>query len=277
MPLRRRDLVAGLALPCVRRSAAAVRDSVDLLLVLAADVSLSIDAAEARLQREGYCAALADPEVVAAACAGPAGAIGTAYVEWSGPREQWLIMPWTRIASPADAASWADRLRRQPRLPGDGTAIGAAIDHARAVLRAAPWSAARRVIDVSGDGANNAGPPVESARDRAVAEGITVNGLAIEGDNGLLLEGHGTRGSRHLLADYYRACVIGGDGAFVIAADGFDAFAEAIRRKLAREIAGGSGSRPDDAERPARDACGSGGAIVVSSAARYPGVIPAGT
>ena len=222
-------------------------EPVDLLLVLAVDVSRSVDADEALLQREGYRAALVDPAVLRAVRAGPQGAIGVAYVEWAGREFQRLLVPWTRIAEQADATAWAARLADPVPAPtveattSDallfGTSIARGIAFSVMTLAEAPWDAARRVIDVSGDGPDNSGfwtGGVEAARDRAVREGITVNGLAIEGDQ----EAPDDLWPGASLADYYRASVVGGPGAFVIEADGISAFREAIRRKLVREIAG---------------------------------------
>lgn len=218
---------------------AAAEPEVDLLLVLAADVSPSMDADDRSLQREGLAAALADPAVVAAACGGPRGAVGVAYVEWAGFLHQDQVLPWTRIASAHDAALWARALRRTASAPGPGmggTSIVDALDYARWVMGCAPWRAARRVVDLSGDGVDNneLRLPVEAARDRAVAEGIGINALAIEGD----AEVQAVLGPGARLADYFARNVVGGPGAFVMQAEGVADFAQAMRRKLVREIAG---------------------------------------
>ncbi len=237
--MRRRALLAAAAGPAALASPRALpaldrppsaRPAVDVLLVLAVDVSRSIVEEEARLQREGYGAAVCDPDVARAVRAGPTGAVGIAYVEWADFDRQRLLLPWTRIASAEDAAAWAEALAAAPLpAPATYTSISGAIDFAREVLAEAPWPAARRVIDVSGDGSNNDGDPAEEARDRAVAEGITVNGL--------LILGHGpAEPTDPYLEDYYRARVAGGPGAFVIAAQDFAAFGQAVRRKLVREI-----------------------------------------
>lgn len=205
--------------------------AVDVSLVLAVDVSRSIDEDEARLQREGYRNALIHPMVMEAVQGGMVGAIGLAYVEWSGIEYQRLVLPWTRIASQADAEDWAAALGRAPRASLGWTSLSGAIDFSRRVLAEAPWQAMRRVIDVSGDGANNSGPLPEAARDRAATEGITINGLAILNDrpaSGLL---------PHVpLDEYYRERVVGGPGAFVVAVEEFESFGVAVRRKLVREI-----------------------------------------
>ena len=206
-------------------------EAVDVLLVLAVDVSRSMDEDEARLQREGYRKAIAHPRVMEAVRGGMNGAIGLAYVEWSGAEQQRLVVPWTRIASQADADAWAAALGRAPRTSLRQTSISGGLDFSRRVLAEAPWQSARRVIDVSGDGVNNSGPPAEEARDRAVAEGITVNGLAIVNE-------HPTYGllPRVPLDEYYRESVVGGPGAFVIAIEEFESFGVAVRRKLIWEI-----------------------------------------
>ena len=214
-------------------------DALDLLLILAVDVSRSIDEDEALLQREGYRAAVTDPLVVAAIRNGAAGAIGLAYVEWAGAAYQRLVAPWTRIASQTDAEAFAAKLAGPPRRPNAEvvsdlhTSISGGIEFSGRLLSEAPWSAARRVIDVSGDGDNNSGPPVEQARDHAVAEGIGINGLAIINDGPPFAYAGPVP-----LEDYYRDAVIGGPGAFVVVVEDFRGFAQAVRRKMIREIAG---------------------------------------
>ncbi len=158
---------------------AAAPGAVDIALVLAVDVSRSIDADEARLQREGYRSAVSDPEVVGVIRGGAVGAVALAYVEWSGVGHQRLVLPRARIASQADADAWAEALGKAPLNSAGQTSLWGAIDFSRLVLADCPWEATRRVVDVSGDGENNSGPPAEDARDRAVAEGITINGLVI--------------------------------------------------------------------------------------------------
>ena len=214
------------------RSARAASEAVDIALVLAVDVSRSIDADEARMQRDGYRSAVSDPEVVRAIRNGVIGAAALAYVEWSGIGYQRLVVPWSRVASQAEADAWAETLGKAPLDSVRDTSIWGAIDFSRRILSECPWEATRRVIDVSGDGANNSGPPAEDARDRAVAEGITVNGLAIMNDRPTFLR------SPIPLDHYYRQHVIGGPGAFVVAAADFEAFGLAVKRKLILEIAG---------------------------------------
>lgn len=219
-------------------------EAVDLLLVLAVDVSSSVTDVEARLQRDGYRAALCHDDVLSLIRSGPSEAIGLAYVQWAGLEYQRLILPWTRIRDRADAVAWGERMERAARAAqGEAeaaafpnspvTSISAGLRMAASVLRDAPWPSARRVIDISGDGPNNDGPSVEAARDAVMAEGITINGLAIEGDPDVARE----LGEGASLEAYYRASVIGGSGAFVEPVLGAGSFAGAIRRKMVREIA----------------------------------------
>lgn len=219
--------------PLVARAA----EPVDLLLVLAADVSRSVDQPKFKLQREGYAAALSHPQVVKAITSGPLGRIAVCFVEWSGPAAQKVIIDWTLIGDAADARQFSGRLLEAPRPFADRTSISEAIDFSVALFDLAPYEAPRRTIDVSGDGTNNAGRAVNDARDDAVAKRIVVNGLVI------LTESPPALGyaSDHVnppggLENYYRQNVIGGPGAFVVVAKGFDSFGEAILKKLVTEI-----------------------------------------
>ncbi len=214
-------------------SARAAEEPVDVLLVLAVDVSRSVDEDEARLQREGYRNAVSDPVVVEAIRGGMIGAVGIAYVEWAGAEYQRLVLPWTRISTPADAFAWATRLDEAPRASLSWTSISGALDFSARVLAEAPFEAARRVIDVSGDGVNNSGGPVEAARDKLLADGVTINGLPIMNDRPTF-----GRLPPVPLDEYFRESVVGGPGAFVIPAEDFQVFGHAVKRKLIREIAG---------------------------------------
>ncbi|MDO9499801.1 DUF1194 domain-containing protein [Falsiroseomonas sp.] len=232
--MRRRSLLAAAgAAAALRPTLARAEDPVDVALVLAVDISRSVDEDEARLQREGYRSAMTDPRLVEAIRGGMTGGIALAYVEWAGFEYQRLVLPWTRIGSQAQAESWASALAEAPRVSLSWTSISGAIEFSRRTLAECPFEATRRVIDVSGDGVNNSGAPAEEARDRAVAEGITINGLPILNDRP-------TFGRRPPipLDIYYRESVIGGPGAFMIPAEDFDDFGQAVRRKLIREIAG---------------------------------------
>lgn len=233
--MRRRSLLAAsgaLAMPPLPGRGQAGAEPVDVLLVLAVDVSRSVDEDEARLQREGYRAAVSDPVVVEAIRGGMIGAIGLAYVEWAGAEYQRQVLPWMRIASATDAQVWSEKLAEAPRASLSWTSISGALDFSRAMLAEAPFEATRRVIDVSGDGVNNSGGPVETARDRLVAEGVTINGLPIVNDRPTF-----GRMPPVPLDDYYRESVIGGPGAFIIVAEDFVSFGLAVKRKLIREIA----------------------------------------
>jgi hypothetical protein len=231
--MRRRSLLAaGAAALTLPRRARAEGEPVDVLLVLAVDVSRSVDDDEARLQREGYRAAVSDPQVIEAIRGGMIGAIGLAYVEWAGAEYQRLVLPWMRIGGVAEARAWSERLAEAPRASLSWTSISGGLDFSRTVLAQAPYEATRRVIDVSGDGVNNSGGPVELARDRLVAEGVTINGLPIVNDRPTF-----GRMPPIPLDEYYRDSVIGGAGAFVIVAEDFQSFGNAVKRKLIREIA----------------------------------------
>ena len=230
---RRMVLVAGGALALAGIGRAAAEGPVDLLLVLAVDISRSIDDDEARLQREGYRAAMSHPLVVAAITGGMHGSIAVAYVEWAGIQYQRLVIPWTRLASAEDAHAWSERLTFATRQSVAWTSISGALMFSGVVLANCPFEGSRRVVDVSGDGVNNSGPPVEDERDRLVAAGVTINGLPIINDR----PNFGVVPQRDL-EPYFRANVIGGPGAFLIVAEDFETFGAAIRRKLITEIAG---------------------------------------
>ncbi|MGK7869286.1 DUF1194 domain-containing protein [Falsiroseomonas sp. E2-1-a20] len=233
--MRRRSLLAaaGAAAAFHPTGRARAEDPVDVALVLAVDVSRSVDADEARLQRLGYRTALTDAQLIQAIRGGMTGSIALAYVEWAGIEYQRLVLPWTRIGTQQAAEAWATALDEAPFASLSWTSISGAIDFSRRMLDGCPYEATRKVIDVSGDGVNNSGPPAEEARDRAVAEGITINGLPILNDRP-------TFGRRPPipLDIYFRESVIGGPGAFMIAAEDFGDFGQAVRRKLIREIAG---------------------------------------
>jgi hypothetical protein len=219
-----------------RGASAETGEAVDLLLVLAADVSRSVDAKKFKLQREGYAAAIVHPRVIAAIQATPAASIAICYVEWSGSTAQSVLVDWTRIASRKDAEAFAGRILAAPRLFMDRTAIGAAIDFSLAQLARAPFPAARRVIDVSGDGTSNSGRDVVAARDEALAQGIVINGLAILSEVPLSFNPLHTHPPGGLLK-YYEDNVIGGSGAFALAAESHDVFPRLVLNKLEKEIA----------------------------------------
>jgi hypothetical protein len=230
-----RSLLVLLALATAGPAARAAEPA-DLLLVLAADVSRSIDEGKFQLQREGYAAAIADPRVLDAVTAGRNRRIAVAFVEWSGERSQKLLIDWTLIDGAAAARRFGDQLLELPRAFAERTSISGGIDFAMSVLARAPYDAPRRTIDVSGDGTNNSGRDVALARDAAVSAGVTINGLVILSDRPMTWNPEHTN-PRGGLANYYRNNVIGGPGAFVIVAENFNSFGHAIIRKLIAEIA----------------------------------------
>jgi hypothetical protein len=217
-------------------AATADDNEVDLLLVLAADVSRSVDAEKFKLQREGYAAAITDPRVVKAMIQGSRRRIALCLVEWADDYEQSVIVSWSLIEGAEDARKFAGLVRTAPRVHSGRTSIGAGIDYALAQLGRAPFKSARRVIDVSGDGTSNAERTVTLARDEALAQGVTINGLAILSDKPMSTNPRHTHPPGGLAA-YYQANVIGGPNAFVVEAVGFDDFGRSLIGKLIKEIA----------------------------------------
>lgn len=211
-------------------------EPVDLLLVLAADVSRSVDGDKFKLQREGYAAAVADVHVLDAIRSGRNGRIAVLFEEWSGFGNQKVVIDWTLIDGAKAAQSFGDRLLESPRSFADRTSISGGIDFAVAQFAHAPFTAERRAIDVSGDGTNNAGREVDHARDEALALGLTINGLAILSERPLPWNPEHTNPPGGL-ANYYREHVVGGPGAFVLEARDFNSFGQAIVKKLIAEIA----------------------------------------
>ena len=208
----------------------------DLLLVLAADVSRSIDEGEIELQRKGYAAALSDPRVLAAIRGGSNGTIAVCFVEWSGAGEQMVVADWTVIRDDEDAGGLTATILAAPRSFIGRTSISGAIDFAMERFAAATARSSRRIIDISGDGTNNSGRPVTEARDQALAEGVTINGLAIINDKpnpGYAFHTQPPGG----LPEWYRQNVIGGPGAFLRVVEDFRSFADAMTNKLVSEIA----------------------------------------
>ena len=211
-------------------------EPVDLLLVLAADVSRSVDSQKFQLQREGYAAALVDPRVIDAIQSGRRGRIGVLFLEWSGFGNQKVVIDWTVVDGPNAAQAFGDRLLESPRSFADRTSISGGIDAAVAQLTRAPFEAQHRTIDVSGDGTNNAGRDVGLARDEALALGISINGLVILSETPLPWNPEHTNPPGGLTR-YYRDNVIGGRGSFVLEAKDFNSFGEAIVKKMIAEIA----------------------------------------
>jgi hypothetical protein len=211
-------------------------EPVDLLLVLAADVSRSVDQPKFQLQREGYAAAIADRKVLDAVTSGRHRRIAVCYVEWSGANSQQLVIEWALIDGPDAARKFGDQLLELPRSFAERTSISGGIDFAMTVLARAPYQAVRRTIDVSGDGTNNSGRDVTLARDEALAAGVTINGLVILSDRPMAWNPEHTNPPGGL-PNYFRNNVVGGPGAFVIVAENFESFGQAIVRKLIAEIA----------------------------------------
>jgi len=206
---------------------------VDLELVLAVDVSLSMDIEEQALQRGGYIAAFRDPLIHKAIKSGPGGRIAVIYIEWAGPPSQQVVIPWTLIDGPEAARAFADKLEAQPISRLRMTSISSALIFSGRELDRNSFKGLRRVIDVSGDGPNNSGPPVTPIRDELVGKGVVINGLPV-----LLRPSNSGFFDLTNLDEYYKDCVIGGPGSFMIPIRERKEFAEAIRQKLILEISG---------------------------------------
>jgi hypothetical protein len=224
------------ALLAVGIASARAAEQVDLVLALAMDVSRSMEQPKFLLQREGYAAAVTNPEVLKAIRSGPHQKIALCFIDWSGAGEQRLIIDWAVIDSTESAKRFGDLIIESPRSFNDRTSIGGGITFAAGQIARAPFQAERQTIDVSGDGTNNSGRDVQFARDQVVAKGINVNGIPI------LTELQYSRTPEHTnppggLEKYYRENVIGGPGAFVMVADDFASFGRAMVRKLIAEIA----------------------------------------
>lgn len=203
---------------------------VDVELVLAVDVSLSMDLDEQALQRDGYAAAFRDPQIIAAIKANAHGRIAVSYVEWAGAGNLRLTIPWMLVDSEAAGEAFADRLMKEPISRWRKTSISAGLLFAAKQFEGSNYRGERRVIDISGDGPNNDGPPVESVRDKLVAEGIVINGLP------LLLKAPQGWFDLVDLDEYYEDCVIGGTGSFSIAVRKKEEFAQAVKRKILLEV-----------------------------------------
>lgn len=212
--------------------AANAQEQVDLELVLAVDISRSMDFEEQIIQRNGYAAAFRSQEVIGAILGGGLGRIAVTYLEWAGQGISRVIIPWTLIDSREASRAFAAQLEdRQPQRLSR-TSISSGLSHSQRLFGTGPWKGIRRVVDVSGDGPNNQGMPVEPVRDSLVAEGIVINGLPLMVRTSTF--GFGIEN----LDEYYFDCVVGGTGSFVIPVYDWDGFPEAVRRKLVLEIAG---------------------------------------
>jgi hypothetical protein len=212
------------ALPSLARAAPETGKPVDLALVMAVDVSDSVDAQEYELQHEGIARAFENPQVIAAIRGGPHGAIDALVLEWSDRDAQTVTVDWARIDSAASGAAFAAKVRASKRSSDGLTAIGDALLASAAAFRRLPDTAERRVIDLSGDGMANIGPPPQQVRDGLVAAGITINGLAI-------------LKTEPWLDSYYNDDVVGGPNAFLLQVNDFQSFATAMQQKLIAEIA----------------------------------------
>ncbi len=231
-----RALLLGLALVLPAMAAARAAEAVDLLLVLAADVSRSVDAEKFQLQRDGYAAAFADARVLDAITSGKQKKIAVCFVEWSGFASQKRVIGWSVIKDARTARQFGDRLAEAPRSFSERTSISAAIDFSMMQFSDAPFESPRRTIDVSGDGTNNSGRDVRTARDEATAKDVTINGLVILSEKPLPWNPDHTHPPGGL-DTYYRDNVIGGPGAFVMVAQDFKSFGNALIHKLIAEIA----------------------------------------
>jgi Protein of unknown function (DUF1194) len=246
--------VAGIAAPSTRNQLtdrpglqpglelAAPKDStpsVDIELILAVDVSYSMDMDELAIQREGYAQAIVSKEFLQALKTGPTGKISITYFEWAASSDQKIIIPWRVIDGPETADAVANEIMKTPIRRASRTSISGAINFAMPLFDENPYRGLRRVIDISGDGPNNNGTPVTGARDAALEKGITINGLPI-----MVKEPSYSTMDIDNLDFYYEDCVIGGPGSFVVSIKDRDKFKEAIRTKLLLEVAGRTPERP---------------------------------
>ena len=206
---------------------------VDVELVLAVDISYSMDPEEQALQREGYIAGLTSREFMQALRQGMHGKVAVTYFEWAGPFDQKIVVPWRLIDGPETADAFANDIARAPYRRASRTSISGALNFGKPLFDASGYGGLRRVIDVSGDGTNNSGELVTLVRDDVVAAGITINGLPI-----MLKRPNSFTMDLERLDIYFEDCVIGGPGAFVIPIRARDQFKEAIRTKLVLEVAG---------------------------------------
>ena len=232
-------VVLGLAVtPAPRAGGASAPVAVDAAIVLAADVSRSIDDEEFALERRGYGDALRSQQLLDAISTGPHGAIALSYVEWAGDGEERVVVDWAVIRNQNDARAFVAAMNAAPRSFIGRTAIGAAIDFSFALFAESAIETSRRVIDVSGDGTSNQGRLVTEARDAAVGAGAVINGLAIFNRKAAAAGGYLAMHTNPPggLAQYYRENVIGGPGAFVAQIDDFRSFGDAMMRKLVDEI-----------------------------------------
>ena len=226
------DLALAILAPTARAA-----EPVDMLLVLAADVSRSVTEPKFKLQREGAAAAITHPDVVKAITSGPHRRIAVCFLEWATVGMQNIVVDWTVIGDSGSARSFGDRLVEAPRSFLGSTSISGAIDFSVAQLERAPFQSERRVIDISGDGNNNSGRSVTDARDDALAKGITINALVILTPIAESFRPEHTNPPGGL-EKYFQDHVIGGPGAFTVVAESHESFGRALTKKLIQEIAG---------------------------------------
>jgi Protein of unknown function (DUF1194) len=251
--------IAAAASPTVRADRSPGAIPVDVELVIAVDVSYSMDPDEQALQREGYITGFTSREFMQALRNGVNGKIAVTYFEWAGTYDQKIIVPWRVIDGPEAADSFVNEIARAPYRRASRTSISGALTFAKPLFEESGFHGIRRVIDVSGDGANNSGPFVTVVRDGVVADGITINGLPIM----LKRPNSFTMDIEHLDV-YYEDCVIGGPGAFVVPIREREQFKEATRTKLVLEVAGHAPPSPF------RHADKAAGGMVVPAQARAP-------
>lgn len=226
-------ITARAAQPAQRYSDKEATPSVDVELILAVDVSYSMDLDELAVQREGYAQAITSKEFMQALKNGPNGRISVTYFEWAASGDQKIIIPWRLIDGPESADAVAAEIMKTPIRRASRTSISGAIYFAMPLFDEDPYRGLKRVIDISGDGPNNNGSPVTTARDTAVNKGIVINGLPI-----MVKEPSYSTMDIEDLDHYYEDCVIGGPGSFVVSIKSRDQFREAIRTKLLMEVAG---------------------------------------
>ena len=237
--MKRRAAMMGSLAMLAGTKASRAQSPMDLQLVLAIDVSRSIDEVEAELQRRGYIEALTDDRVIDAILSGENKRIALCYTEWAGTHYQTVVIDWMVIDGASSAHRFADKLAESPHASQSWTAIGAALAHAGQRFEESGFASRRRVIDISGDGRTNDGPPAEQVRDKLVAQGIVINGLPV-----MMGRENFGRPSDLTLDKYYEDNVIGGPGSFMIVARNFDDFGRAVRSKLIREISSTGARNP---------------------------------
>ena len=229
--MKRRTALVGSLAALAGATPARAATQVDLQLVLAVDVSRSIDEVEAELQRRGYIEALTNDRIIDAILSGEHKRIAVCYTEWAGTHYQMVVIDWSLLDSAGAARRFAEKLAEAPRTSQSWTAVGAALAFAGQRFDNSGFHSKRRVIDISGDGRTNDGPPAELVRDKLVTQGIVINGLPV-----MMNRTNFGRPPDSGLDKYYEENVIGGPGSFMISASNFDDFGRAVRTKLVREI-----------------------------------------